>query len=558
MTETEFDVVVVGAGAGGGTAAWALAERGLRVLLLEAGPAYVPEADYRLDRPDWETSQFPDKKPANEEQTAAPLQRLDPHWDHLRSWSHVRGKVVPGDQRRFAGYSHVVGLGGSTLHFVGEAHRLHPEAMRMASRFGVAADWPLDYAALEPYYIRVERLVGVAGVDDDPLRPRSAGYPLLPHALSYASRKIAAGARKLGMSWVANPVAVLSRPYDGRPGCNYCAGCTRGCPRRDKGSVDVTFIRRARATGRCEIRTECTVTQLVAGPKDRVTAVEYSDAAGRSHRQQTRIVLLAGGAVETPRLLLLSANAHAPDGLANESGEVGRNFMETLSWNTSALHPEPIGSHRGLPSDSICWDFNAPDAIPNVVGGCRFSPATAEADLLGPISYAQRVARGFGRAHQERVRDAMGRVLTVGAIGESLPNPRSFVDLDPLQKDAHGLSRARIHSHLEESELRRLEFMAKTCRQLVSAAGAGEVFEEAGTWDLFLSSHVFGTCRMGRDASRSVVDGHGRSHRWQNLFVADASVFPSSGGGEAPSLTIEALALRSSEHIAERVGRQEL
>jgi len=556
MPEPEFDVVVVGSGAGGGTAAWALAERGLRVLLLEAGPAYVPERDYRLDQPDWEVSQFPEKQPVAGRQIMAPLQLLEPRWDALRSWSHVRGRVVPGRRRRFGGgYRHVVGLGGSTLHFVGEAHRLHPASMRMATRFGVAADWPFDYETLEPYYAQVERLIGVAGTGDGSRRPRSAPYPLPPHPPSYTSRKLAQAAESLGMSWVANPLAALSQPYQGRPACNYCSGCARGCPRRDKGSVDVTFLPRARATGRCEIRTECAVTQLVAGADDRVSAVEYQDAAGSSQRVAARNVLLAAGAVETPRLLLLSANAHAPDGLANESGEVGRNFMETLSWYTSALHPEPIGSHRGLPSDSICWDFNAPDSIPDVIGGCRFSPATAEADLLGPVSYAQRVVRGFGRAHREGVRAALGRVITVGAIGESLPDPHSRIDLDPAQKDANGQPRARIHSRVEESECKRLAFMARTCRELVAASGAGKPFEEAGTWDLFNSTHVFGTCRMGHDPSRSVVDAMGRSHRWKNLYVADASVFPSSGGGEAPSLTIEALALRTAEHIAGRARR---
>ena len=425
------------------------------------GPPMCPNPTTGCTGPTGRRRGSPTSSPPPAAQTVAPLQTLDPRFDSLRSWNHVSGRVVPGNQRRSRGYSHVAGLGGSTLHFTGEAHRMHPEAMQMASRFGVAADWPFDYATLEPDYDEIERIVGVAGSADDSARPRSAPYPLPPHPLSYASQKLARGARKLGLRWVANPLAALSRPYDGRPGCNYCAGCLRGCPRRDKGSVDVTFLRRARATGRCEIRTGCTVTSVVAGDDDRVRAVEYTDEAGAGRREPVRAVLVAAGAVETPRLLLLSANAHAPDGLANESGQVGRHFMETLSWYTSALHPEPLGSHRGLPSDSICWDFNAPDAIPGVVGGCRFSPGTAEADLLGPVSHAQRVVKGFGRAHQEELRKALGRVVTVASIGESLPGPRSYVDLDPEAKDAHGRPKARIHSHLEESELRRLEFMAR-------------------------------------------------------------------------------------------------
>lgn len=232
--------------------------------------------------------------------------------------------------------------------------------------------------------------------------------------------------------------------------------------------------------------------------------------------------------------------------------------METLFWSSSGLHPGPLGSHRGLPSDGICWDFNAPDAIPGVTGGCRFYSNVAEADLIGPINYAVRVVPGWGRSHKKAVRETFGNVLSVGAIGESLPNPGSYVDLDPLQRDSNGLPLARIHSFLPDMELRRLEFMAGKAREILKASRAEPIFEEYGTYDLFSATHVFGTCRMGLDSRASVVDPHGRSHRWRNLFVADASVFPSSGGGESPSLTIEALAIRSAEHLVRLMKHREL
>jgi len=269
-------------------------------------------------------------------------------------------------------------------------------------------------------------------------------------------------------------------------------------------------------------------------------------------------VIVACGAVETPRLLLASNGKYAPDGLANESGQVGRNFMETLSWTCSGLHPEPLASYRGVPSDSICWDYNAPDAIPGVIGGCRFSTSVAEADLLGPINYAKRVVGGWGRKHKAAMREQFGHALTVGAIGESLPNAQSFIDLDPDEADDTGKPLARIHSHLDDRELKRLDFMARTAREILEASGVKERVEEYGTYDYFSSTHVFGTCRMGRDSKESVVDPFCRSHRWRNLFIADASVFPSSGGGESPSLTIEALALRTAGQIAGLAERRDL
>jgi choline dehydrogenase-like flavoprotein len=547
----EHDVAVVGSGPGGAACAWRLATRGLKVLLLEEGPRYDPFNDYLLDKPEWEQSGFPRKVSIAGRQSFAPLQPLDPQWRDLRSWNRRTGPSVRGDNRRTLGYHHVVGLGGSTLHFTGEAHRLHPAAMKMRSRFAVAADWPFDYAALAPFYDIAERVMGVAGPPEDSHRPRSGPYPLPPHAFSYASQKLSAGCGKLGLSFVANARAALSEPYDGRPSCNYCGNCNRGCPRTDKGSADVTFVAKAEATGRCAVRTNVRALYLQAGQGDRVRGVEVLTGKGHDFIP-TPALVIACGAVETPRLLLNSG------ALGNESGEVGRNFMETLLWNSSALHPESLGSYRGLPADGICWDFNAPDAIPGAIGGCRFTNGTAEADLVGPIAYANRVVLGFGRAHKAAMRSAFGRALAVGAIGECLPNADTYIDLDPDKRDAAGLNLARIHSRLDDDAMRRLAFMAKTARAILAASGATEIFEEYGSYDALSATHVSGTCRMGADPEHSVVDPDGCSHRWRNLFISDASTFPSMGGGEAPTLTIAALAIRTADAIAARAVRGEL
>jgi len=559
MPAPSHDVVIIGSGAGGGAAAWALCRRGLKVIVLEAGPAFDPFKDYRLSSANWERLHFPEKRGSQGKHTFGPMQLIDPRWQELRSWNRQFGPMLNGDRRRVHGYHHVRGVGGTTLHFTGEAHRLHPRSMKMRSDFGVAADWPFDYAELEPYYTRAEKVVRVAGPVEDKHRPRSEPYPLPAHPLSYASQKLVAGCQTLGLSWTANALAALSAPYDGRPACNYCGNCNRGCPRTDKGSVDVTFLRQAIATGRCSVKPLCLATEIEAGSSDRVHGVVYRNAvSGSVQKVAAKAVVVACGAVETPRLLLVSKSRHAPDGLANESGLVGKNFMETLSWVSSGLHPGPLGSHRGLPSDSICWDFNAPDSIAGVTGGCRFSSKVAEADLLGPINYATRVVTGFGRDHKRAMREVFGNVLSVGAIGESLPNAGSYVDLDPDEKDANGAPLARIHSFLPEPELHRLAFMAKKSREILKASGATEIFEEYGTYDTFSATHVFGTCRMGRDPADSVVDADCRSHRWRNLFITDASVFPSSGGGEAPSLTIEALAIRTADRLCDLIKRHEL
>ncbi|MCP4699958.1 MAG: GMC family oxidoreductase [Gammaproteobacteria bacterium] len=552
MTAADYDAVIIGAGSGGGASAWALAKQGLRVLILEAGPHYNPFADYRLDKADWEQQGFPFKPNSQGRYTYGAAQRLDnKHWAHLRSWNHISGFTNPTNKRIFHAYHHVRGVGGSTLHFSGEAHRLHPDAMHLYTRFGAGADWPIDYKELEPFYCEAENLIGVAGPARNSVRWRSRPYPLPPHPHGYADRKIQAGCKKLGLHWEPNALAILSRPYQGRPPCNYCANCGKGCPRRDKGSVDVTFIPAALATGRCIIKTESPAVRLIAGKQDAVTAVVYARPDGALEKINTPLVLLAAGAVETPRLLLASANSQMPDGVANESGLVGRNFLETLFFVSSGLHSEPLGSNRGLPSDGICWDFNAPDAIPGVIGGCRFSSGGAEANLSGSINYATRVVPGWGKKHKRALRETFGKVLSVAAIGESLPDAKTYVDLDPVAKDELGIPLARIHSRLDKMALQRLDFMARHTRRILDASGAENIFEKYGSYDFFNSTHVFGTCRMGDNPEKSVANRHGRSHRWKNLFIVDASVFPSSGGGESPSLTIAALAIRTARLLHE-------
>lgn len=550
LSGKRFDAVIVGAGAGGSAAAWRLTQQGLRVLLLEAGPRFNPARDYALHRADWERHLFPAPPGSRGNVTFGAFDRLDPSDADLRSWNRASGPLVRSDTRQALGpgYWHVQGIGGSTLHFVGEAHRLHPSAFKLQSLRGHGCDWPIDYADLEPYYSLCEQLIGVAGPQACGDRWRSTPYPLPPHPMSPAAQRLIQAGRQLGMNWVENPRAALSRIFDGRPACNYCGGCSRGCPLGDKGSADVTFFRHAEASGRLTIKTGSPVVRLLSGRGGRITALEVIE--GRQRRRiETPILILAAGAVQTPRLLLANANRDHPHGLANGSGEVGRNFMETLSWNSTGLVADLRNSHLGLPSDAISWDYNAPGSIPGAIAGCRFNSSTQEIGFTGPIAYASRLIPGFGKTLREEVRAQFGHALSVGAIGEFLPNAGTFIDLDPVEKDRWKVPLPRLHSQLGPDNIALLHFMAEQSRRLLRAAGADPLVEEFGAWDTFSATHVFGTCRMGDTPQTSVVDARCRSHDHPNLYIIDASVFPSTGGGESPSLTIEALATRAADAL---------
>jgi choline dehydrogenase-like flavoprotein len=538
----ETDVLVIGAGAGGAAAAWALADKGVQVILADAGPEYSP-SDFGNSADDWEKRWMPAKDGHQGRVEVVAGQPLEERWRHLRNLSAPRQRLSKRTHRNSYGYSHVRGIGGSTLHFTGWMHRLRPDAMQMKSRFGVAADWPVSYDELEPYYVKAEHMVGVAGPGPAPGRPMSRPYPLPAHPMSTLSQTLASGARKVGMSIVQNPVAAPSGEWMGRPACNYCGCCQRGCERGDKGSSDLVFVKPAVETGKCKVLPRHTLVQLERGPSDELTGAILVDGEGDRLRIVAQHYVLAAGAIETPRLLL------AMDGLGNESGQVGRNFMETLAGGMTGMLDRQIYSYRGYPEDSICWDLNAPDALEGIPGGGLICPTVQSANFAGPGRYAERLVEGFGTGFKRSMVEDFGKAAGVTFICESLPNPRSYVDLSESQTDETGHPIARIHSYLPELEIRRLAQITSRAENMLLAAGVDAVLSRFTNYETFSSTHVMGTCRMGNDAQTSVVNDRQRSHRWQNLWIADASIFPSSGSGEGPSLTLHALSMRLADNL---------
>ncbi|MDJ0867049.1 MAG: GMC family oxidoreductase [Myxococcota bacterium] len=552
----EVDVCVVGAGAGGGIAAWALVHRGLRVRLLETGPRFDPSS-YRSHDPDWELRPLVLEEgaqdPARQSYESAPGEPLDAAYAHLRSQSFT---AMLGDLERRLPFvwSRVLGVGGSTLHYQGEAHRFPAHAFRMRSELGVAEDWPVDYEELAPYYERVERLLDVAGDAGNPFKPAHGAFPHPAHPLSPASRHVGEAARRLGWQLLPNTLAVLRKSVPGRAACHYCNGCSRGCMVGAKSSVDVAVIPDAERTGRLELVTDFHVSRLDVAPDGRVAGVIGHDGAGVEQRHRAAAVVLATGAVETPRILLNSAGGAHPNGIGNDHDQVGRFLMELLYVRRAAVLDRSLRSYIGLPIDSRIWDWNGAAGRGEVPNG--FALGQHAGVLEGPVGFAQEAVSGFGLEHREAVARGFGGGLELFGIVEQLPRADNRVVLSE-RTDRFGVPLARVETRLDRGDLDALSAAWKRLGELGEAAGAGEFVAQATAYDVPSATHAAGTCRMGGDPERSVVDASGAVHGHPNLVIADASPLVTQGAGDSPSLTIQALALRAAEALADHARRGE-
>lgn len=511
------DFAIVGTGAGGGTLACRLAEAGFSVVAFDAGAWWRPLEEF-----------------ASDEMEQANLYWTDP-------------RVCDGDNPLQLGSNNSgQAVGGSTVHFAMVSLRFRPEWFKSRTLLGYGADWPLDWREMWHYYEQVEQALKIAGPMTYPWGPPRPRYPYRAHEVNAAGWVLARACDAMGIPWTETPLATVSAPRGDSPPCVYRGFCVTGCATNAKQSALITWIPRAVQAG-AEIRDLAMVGRIETCAAGRATGVHYHrDGAWRF--QRARNVVVAGYTIETPRLLLNSANAKFPDGLANSSGLVGRNLMVQTNQGVFGTLDEEIRWYKGPPSLTLTEYWNYEDAGKDFFGGYAFM---SQGPL--PIAWASALAGNRGLWGQA-LKDEMQRYNHQAGfkiVGETLPQERNRVTLAD-ETDQYGLPVARVTYSLCDSDKALVRHAVKFMSHAMDAIGAQDIWAETDD-----TCHMNGTARMGSDAASSVVNADCRSWDIPNLWVCDGSVFPTVGGVN-PSLTIQAIACRTADRIQALAARGEL
>lgn len=530
MALPETDICIVGSGASGGVLARELSLQGLSVVVLEVGP-WLDRSRIPTDSAQWElrTQQY---------------FYADDSTEQLR---RDRVTYAASSDPSFK-LSRVKAAGGATMHYEGFCARPHPGDLRRKSQTGLAVDWPLSFEELVPHYDRVEAMLGVSGRLDNPFEPPRAPYPNPAIEMSCAVKRVKKGCDALGLHAAHAPMAILSRATNNRAPCNFCGGCWSGCFMGAISNMAQTYLPAAQKTG-AEIRTGAMATRVVVTKNGkRAAGIEYFDADNNLQFQPAKIVALCGNAVETPRLLLMSARSDHPDGLANSSGSVGRYFSCHTIASANGFFNERIDAYKGPNINGMVQDYYDHDDKRDFAGGYVIALRNAEG---GPLRFYKKYAAPknlFGSDLIAFVDNQFGRSASISAYGEHFATEADRITLDPQEKDTYGLPIPQLNINLHANEHTMLRHMKKTVFDILEAAGARDIGEALAPG--FLGTHLMGTCRMGTDPSTSVTDPYGKCHDIDNLYIADGSIFPTSTAGN-PTITIQALATRVAQRIGE-------
>ena len=511
-------VVIIGSGAGGGTLGTELALKGVKTVILEAGGRHEI-ADFQND----EWGSFGQVSWLDKRTTSG-------SWRVAKDFSGLPAWIVKA-------------VGGSTVHWAGASLRFQKHEWKARTNYGAIPganllDWPIDSAEMEPWYTKAEDRMGVT---------RTHGIPGLPGNNNFKVMK--KGADKLGYKHChTGRMAINSQPRDDRGACLQIGFCFQGCKSGAKWSTLYAEIPKGEATGNLEVRPNSQALTIEHDDSGKVTGVVYADKDGKQHRQKARAVCVAGNAYESPRLLLNSASSMFSDGMANSSGQVGRNYLRHMTGSVYAVFDKPVNMYRGTTMAGIIQDESVNDPSRGFVGGYEMETLS-----LGlPFMAAFLDPGAWGREFSSAL-DMYDHMAGMWLVGEDMPQESNRVTLHPTEKDQFGLPVPNVHFDDHPNDIAMRNHAYRQGSAVYDAVGAVRTLPTPP----YPSTHNLGTNRMSEKARDGVVNKWGQTHDIANLFVSDGSQF-TTGASENPTLTIVALALRQADRIAAQMSKGNL
>ncbi|WP_296063269.1 GMC family oxidoreductase [uncultured Amphritea sp.] len=522
---TKFDlnddslVVIIGSGAGGGTLANELAQKGIRSVVLEAGKRFKLDD---IENDEWKM--FGKISWLDKRYVVGPA-RIADDFPNLPAWI-------------------VKGVGGATMHWAGVAMRFQEHEFKMKSTNGTVPganvlDWPVTLKEMEPYYEKAEKKMGVCGT-------KATGMPF--HGESSHYKVVKEGANRIGAKCEQATLAINTETRDGRPSCQVNGFCMQGCRIGAKWSTMYTEIPKAEATGKTEVRPQSMVLKIEHDKTGKVTGVLYADKDGNHLLQKARVVAVAGNSIESPRMLLNSASSMFPDGLANSSGQVGQNYMTHTTGGVYAEFEKPVHMYKSTVVPGIVHEWKNNDPSRGHVAGYELEILHLGLPFMS--AFLNPGKGGWGRELADSLAN-YDKMAGFWICGEDMPVESNNITLHPTEKDQYGLPVPVVYKtdHINDTRMRNHAY--DRSKELFDAVGALKV----NNLPPYPASHNMGTNRMSEHARDGVVNRWGQAHDIKNLFVSDGSQFTTSGT-ENPTLTIVALAIRQADYIADQMKKK--
>jgi choline dehydrogenase-like flavoprotein len=524
-----------------------LCEAGLKVCALNAGRKLDPAKDFRNHKKPWQMKfrGFGDPQKRAQSIGYQDNEYTDGIWEHELTYT-----TAPGTKWT---WPRCYAVGGKTNFWGRSSARFGEIDFKAASLDGFDTDWPVSYADIAPYYSRVEKMIGVSStVQNRPSNPDGEYLPAFKFRC--VDRILQSGADKLGVPYLPDRIAQLTVAHNGRPPCHYCAGCSTGCDTGSFFSSPYFLLPAAEATKNLEIRINALAKNILVDKNGKACGVAYLDRKSKQEIEvHSRAVVVAASCTESARILLNSKSRHWPTGIANSSGQLGRNLCDHLYGGSAYGYLPQLLGQPSFPDfvgdNTIVWmprwqNLRNPREE-KFIRGYSVYPGGGCSEYPG---YANSL-EGFGSSFKREIKRRYPTPVGFTVQAPSLPCATNFLDIDPEVKDPYGIPAVRVHFQWDDNTLRMWEHSKQVCSELLRAAG-GEV-EGSGEPELpGFSLHETGPCRMGNDPKHFVTNRFGQTHDVANLYVCDASIFPSPTD-KTTTISILAFSLRASEYLIE-------